>query len=90
MTIVLLLSSVGRFFANILYLSNTHKLRCTLRMDEWLLYIAAYYTGKYIVIKVEYGLQLHFKIFLTNQIEKTTTKIIIKMLMILDFKILTL
>ena len=30
------------------------------------------------------------KYFLTNQIEKTTTKIIIKMLMILDFKILLL
>ena len=30
------------------------------------------------------------KFFLTNQIEKTTTKIIIKMLMILDFKILSL
>ena len=46
--------------------------------------------GKYIVIKVEYGLPLHFKINFTNQIEKTTTKIIIKMLMILDFKILSL
>ena len=30
------------------------------------------------------------KYFLTNQIEKTTTKIIIKMLMILDFRILSL
>ena len=30
------------------------------------------------------------KYFLTNQIEKTTTKIIIKMLMILDFKLLSL
>ena len=30
------------------------------------------------------------KYFLTNQIEKTTTKIIIKMLMILEFKILSL
>ena len=30
------------------------------------------------------------KYFLTNKIEKTTTKIIIKMLMILDFKILSL
>ena len=30
------------------------------------------------------------KYFLTNQIEKTTTKIIIKMLMILDYKILSL
>ena len=47
--------------------------------------------GKYIVIKVEYGLQLHFKIyFLTKQVEKTTTKIIIKMLMTLNFKKLSL
>ena len=30
------------------------------------------------------------KYYLTNQIEKTTTKIIIKILMILDFKILSL
>ena len=43
--------------------------------------------GKYIVIKVEYGLQLHFKIFLNkSDRKKTPTKIIIKMLMILDFK----
>ena len=43
---------------------------------------------KYIVIKVEYGLQLHFK---TNQIEKNNNnKIIIKMLVILDFKMLSL
>ena len=47
--------------------------------------------GKYIVIKVKYWLQLHFKIFLNNQIEKNNNrKIIIKMLMILDFKILSL
>ena len=46
--------------------------------------------GKYIVIKVEYGLQLHFKIFLNKSDRKTTTRIIIKMLMILDFKILSL
>ena len=46
---------------------------------------------KYIAIKVEYGLQLHFKYFLTNQIEKKKKKKkIIKMLMILDFKILSL
>ena len=30
--------------------------------------------GKYIVIKVEYGLQLHLKYFLTNQIEKQQQK----------------
>ena len=47
--------------------------------------------GKYIVIKVEYRLQLHFKIlFNKSDRKKTTTKIIIKMLMILDFKILSL
>ena len=55
--------------------------------DTLLHYIAP---GKYIVIKVEYGLQFTSKYFLTNQIEKTTTKIIIKMLMILDFKIVPL
>ena len=44
----------------------------------------------YIVIKVENGLHLHFKIFLNKSDRKTTTKIIIKMLMILDFKILSL
>ena len=46
--------------------------------------------GKYIV-KVEYGLQLRFKIFLKkSDRKKTTTKIIIKLLMVLDFKILSL
>ena len=34
-------------------------------------------TGKYIVINVEYGLQLHFKTFLNKSDRKTTTKIII-------------
>ena len=43
--------------------------------------------GKCIVIKVEYGLQLRLKYFLRNQIEK---KKIIKMLMVLDFKIFSL
>ena len=52
-------------------------------MRSTLLYNIA--PGKYIVIKVVYGLQLHFKIFLNyNQIENTTTKMIIKMLMSLD------
>ena len=37
--------------------------------------------GKYFAIKVKYGLQLHFKI---------KKMIIIKILMILDFKILSL
>ena len=45
---------------------------------------------KCIVIKAEYGLQLHFKIFLNKSDRKTTTKIIIKMLMVWDFKILSL
>ena len=48
--------------------------------------------GKYIVIKVEFGLQLHLKIFLNKSDRKKTTKIIIiiKMLMSLDFKILSM
>ena len=46
--------------------------------------------GKYIVIKVECGLQFSSKYFLRNQIEKNNNKIIIKMLMVLDFKILSL
>ena len=42
--------------------------------------------GKYIVIKVKYGLQLHFKVFLNrSDRKKQQQKIIIKMLMILDF-----
>ena len=46
--------------------------------------------GKYIVIKVEYGLQLHFKMFLNKSNRKNNKKIIIKMLTILDFNILSL
>ena len=47
--------------------------------------------GKYIVIKDDDGLQLHFKIFLNKSGRKRQQqKIIIKMLMILDFKILSL
>ena len=46
--------------------------------------------GKYMFITVEYGLQLHFKIFLNKLDRKKTTKNIIKMLMFLDFKILSL
>ena len=42
--------------------------------------------GKHIVIKVEFGLQMHFKIFLN----KSDRKKIIAMLMILDLKILSL
>ena len=68
MKIVLLLNSVGRFFfAYILYLSNLalDYSRCTLCMDDFLVHccIILHPAGKYIVIKVEYGLQLHFKIF---------------------------
>ena len=72
MEIVLLLNSVSRFFEHILYLSNTHKLHGPSLgiLFAWmngystlLLYIAPV---KYIVIKVEYGLQLHFKIFLNK------------------------
>ena len=46
--------------------------------------------GKYIVIKFEYGLQLLFKLFLNKSDRRNNKKIIIKMLMILDFKILSL
>ena len=48
--------------------------------------------GKFIVIKVEYGLQLHIKIFLNKSDRKYQHQkyiVIIKMLMILDFKILS-
>ena len=79
-----------------LYLSNTHKLHGHWQ-DVLCAWVNGYSTllhniapGKYIVIKVEYGLQLHFKIFLYKSDRKTTAKIIIKMLMILDFKILSL
>ena len=69
MKIALLLNSVDRLFAHILYLSNTHELH-----GPWLGVLYAWMNGystllhniapgKYIVIKVEYGLQLHFKIF---------------------------
>ena len=85
------------YFAHKLYLSNTHKLH-----ESWLGVLYAWMNGystllhniapgKYIVIKVEYGLQLCFKTFLKkSDRKKKTTKIIIKMLMVLDFKILSL
>ena len=84
------------YFAHILYLSNTHK-----QHDPWLDVLYAWMDGystllhtialgNYIVIKVEYGLQLHFKIFLNKSERKRTTKLIVKMLMILDVKILSL
>ena len=60
------------YFAHILYPSNTHKLH-----GPWLGVLYAWMNGystllhniapgKYIVIKVEYGLQLLFKIFLNK------------------------
>ena len=96
MKIVHLLNPVGRLFCTYTDICNTHKLH-----GPWLGLLYAWMNGygtllhniapgKYIVIKVEFGLQLHFKIFLNKSDRKTTTKIIIKMLMILDFKILSL
>ena len=41
-------------------------------MAEWLKYNIA--PGKYIVIKVEYGLQLYFKIFLSKSDGKNNHK----------------
>ena len=66
--------------------------RCTLRIDEWFSTLPRNIApGKYIVIKVEYGLQLYFKIFLDKSDRKNNNKkIIIKMLKILDYKILSL
>ena len=68
------------YFAHILYLSNTHKLH-----GHWLGVLYAWMNGydtllhniapgKYIVIKVEYGLQLHFKIFLNKSDRKHNKK----------------
>ena len=85
------------YFAHKLYPSNTHKLH-----GSWLGVLYAWMNGysallhniapgKNIVIKVEYGLQLRFKIFLKKSDRKKTHKnIIIKLLMVLDFKILSL
>ena len=64
------------YFAHKLYLSNTHKLH-----GYWLGVLYAWMNGystllhniapgKYIVIKVEYGLQLRFKIFLKKSDRK--------------------
>ena len=82
------------YYEHILYLSNTHKLHGH-RLGVLYAWMNGYSTslhniapGKYIVIKVEYGLQLHFKIFLNkSDRKKTATKIIIKMLIVSDFKI---
>ena len=46
--------------------------------------------SKHIVIRLNIDYSCTLKYFLTNQIKQITTKIIIKMLMILDFKILSL
>ena len=82
MKIVLLLNSIGRLFCTytVSILDVLHA-----RMNGYSALLHNIAPGKYIVIKVEYGLQLHFKIFLNKSERKTTTKIIIKMLMILDF-----
>ena len=56
------------YIAHILYLSNTHIVHYSY---STLVHKTA--PGKYIVIKVEYGLQLHFKIFL-NKSEKKNKK----------------
>ena len=74
------------YFAHKLYLSNTHKLH-----GSWFGVLYAWMNGystllhniapgKYIVIKVEYELQLRFKIFLKKSDKKKKKKIIIKML----------
>ena len=68
------------YFAHILYLSNTQKLHdpCLGVLYAW---IDGYSTllhniapGKYIVVKVEYGLQLHFKIFLNKSDRNNNNK----------------
>ena len=73
---VFLLNSSVDYFAHILYLSNTHKLH-----GYWLGVLFAWMNGyssllhnitpgKYIVIKVENGLQLHFKILFNKSDRK--------------------
>ena len=76
---VLLLNSVCRLFCTYT-ISNTHKLHghCLGVHYAWmngystLLHNIA--PDKYIVIKVEYGLQLHFKIFLNKSDRKNNSK----------------
>ena len=93
MKIVLLLNLVGRLFCtytvSIQYTKTTWPLT-RIRMNGYDTFLHIIALGKYIVIKVEYGLQLHFKIFLNKSDRKHNNKKIIKMLMILDFKILSL
>ena len=63
-----------------MYLSNTHKLHghrlgvlyAWMNGNSTLLHKIA--PGKYIVIKVEYGLQLHFKILLNKSDRKKQQK----------------
>ena len=60
------------YFAHILYLPNTHKLYDPLlgvlyaRVNGYSALLHNIAPDKYIVIKVEYELQLHFKIFLKD------------------------
>ena len=68
--------SLVDYFAHILYLSNTHKLHDH-RLGVLYAWMNGYSTllhniapGKYIVIKVEYELQLHFKISLSKSDRK--------------------
>ena len=70
------------YFAHVLYLSNTYKLHGH-RLGVLYAWMNGYSTllhniapVKYIVIKVEYALQLHFKIFLNKSDRKK--KIVIK------------
>ena len=84
------------YFAHILYLSNTHKLHGH-RLGVLYAWMNGYSTLLQILdqvntlssrLNMDYSCTSQY--FLTNQIEKTTTKIIIQMLVILGFKILSL
>ena len=74
------LSQLVDYFAHTLYLSNTHKLHGHLLgvlyawMNGYSTLLHNIAPGKYIVIKVEYGLQLHFKIFLNKSDRKINNK----------------
>ena len=68
------------YFAHLLYLSNTHKLHGH-RLGVLYAWMNGYSSllhniapGKYIVIKVEYGLQLHFKILHNKSDRKNNNK----------------
>ena len=65
------------YFAHILYLSNTHKLHGHVLyawMNGYSTLLHNIAPSKYIVIKVENGLQLHFKIFLNRSDRKANNK----------------